>query len=158
MHVVVIGCGFHGRGIAYELAEADDITEITVVDKDRDVALEVAQKIGAKPQILNIQDRAGLCKVISGAGMVFNGVGPYHYRRNAVCVVEAAITERVPYVDMNDDHEPTETLLLDPKWNQAAVQAEIPVFYIIQKTITNVKMVIFYLWILEQNMQIMLLI
>ena len=25
MHVVVIGCGFHGRGIAYELAAANEI-------------------------------------------------------------------------------------------------------------------------------------
>ena len=25
MHVVVIGCGFHGRGIAYELVAANEI-------------------------------------------------------------------------------------------------------------------------------------
>ena len=127
MHVVVIGCGFHGRGIAYELAAAKEITELTVVDQDSVLVRDVAQKIDANSQTIKVQDRDALRKVIRGADMVFNGIGPYHYCRNGLCVVEAAIAERVPYVDMNDDHEPAEALLLDPKWNEAALQADIPV-------------------------------
>ena len=127
MHVVMIGCGFHGRGIAYELAEASEVTEVTLVDRNADVARDVAQKIGAKWQTLEVQDQSALRAVIRGTDMVFNGIGPYHYRRNGLCVVEAAIAEKVAYVDMNDDHEPAEALFFDPQWNNAAIEAGIPV-------------------------------
>ena len=127
MHIIMIGCGFHGRGIAYELAEAKEVSEVTVVDRDADLARDVARKIGAKWQALAVQDENALRAVIRGADMVFNGIGPYHYQRNGLCVVEAAIAEKVAYVDMNDDHEPAEALFLDPHWNEAAVEAGIPV-------------------------------
>lgn len=127
MHVVLIGCGFHGRGIAYELAEANEVTQVTVLDRDADLARGVAQKLGANWHAVEAQDTDALCAAIRGADMVFNGIGPYHYRRNALCVVEAAIREKVAYVDMNDDHEPAEALFLDPQWNKAAVEAGIPV-------------------------------
>ena len=127
MHIVMLGCGFHGRGIAYELAQALEVTEVTVVDRDANLARDVAQKIGAKWRAFEVQDEGALRSVIRGADMVFNGIGPYHYRRNALCVVEAAIAEKVAYVDMNDDHEPAEALFMDPKWNQGAIDAGIPV-------------------------------
>ncbi len=127
MHVVMIGCGFHGRGIAYELAEASEVTEVTLIDRDADLARDVAQKIGAKWHAVEVQDATALRAAIRGADMIFNGIGPYHYRRNGLCVVEAAIAEKVAYVDMNDDHEPAEALFLDPRWNQGAIDAGIPV-------------------------------
>ena len=127
MHVVMIGCGFHGRGIAYELAEASEVTAVTLVDRDADLARDVAQKIGAEWRALEVQDETALRAAVRGADMIFNGIGPYHYRRNGLCVVEAAIAEKVAYVDMNDDHEPAEALFLDPRWNQGAVEAGIPV-------------------------------
>ena len=127
MHVVIIGCGFHGRGIAYELAQAKEVTQVTVLDRDADLARRVAQKLGAQWQAVEVQDTHALRTAIRGAGMVFNGIGPYHYRRNGLCVVEAAIGEKVAYVDMNDDHEPAEALFLDPQWNKAAIDAGIPV-------------------------------
>lgn len=59
MHVVMIGCGFHGRGIAYELAEASEVTAVTLVDRDADLARDVAQKIGAEWRALEARTRPG---------------------------------------------------------------------------------------------------
>ena len=127
MRLVVLGCGFHGRGVAYELAELAEVSDVLVADRDAQLARKTAARIGARSAEVDVQDGARLREVIRGASLVFNAVGPYHYQRNGVRVVEAALAERVAYVDMNDDHEVAETLLLDPTWNRAAEQAGIAV-------------------------------
>ena len=38
MHVVVIGCGFHGRGIAYELAAENEILGANYVSLTLDLS------------------------------------------------------------------------------------------------------------------------
>ncbi|MDH3688808.1 MAG: saccharopine dehydrogenase NADP-binding domain-containing protein [Gammaproteobacteria bacterium] len=125
MRVVVIGCGFHGRGVAYELAAAPEVQSVVVVDKERAKAEAVAQKIRADWVQLEVQDTHSLSQALQGADLVFNAIGPYHYRRNALCVVEAALAAGVQYVDMNDDHEVAETLLLEPKWDRHASEVGI---------------------------------
>ena len=127
MRVVVIGAGFHGRGVAYALADAPDVDALIVADRDADSARRVAQKIGAEWRRLEVQDTAALTALLDGATLVFNAIGPYHYRRNALCVVEAALDRRVDYVDMSDDCEVAEALLLDPGWNERAERAGVAV-------------------------------
>ena len=127
MRIVVIGCGFHGRGIAYELAEAPDVDAIRVADLDGVLARRVAERIGADALELDVHDRPALKQALAGMDLVFNAIGPYHYRDNALTVVQAAIEAGVSYVDMNDDHEPAEALLLDTDWDRRAKEAGIAV-------------------------------
>ena len=127
MKLVVLGCGFHGRGVAYELAALPQVSDVVVADRDAALAQTTAQRIGARWAHVDVQDSARLREVIRGAAMVFNAVGPYHYRQNGERVVQAAIDEGVACVDMNDDHEVAESLLLDASWDEAARQAGIAV-------------------------------
>ena len=127
MRLVLLGCGFHGRGVAYELAEMSEISDVLVADRDGQLARSTAERIGARWAEVDVQEEIRLREVIRGASLVFNAVGPYHYRQNGVRVVRAALAERVAYVDMNDDHEVAEDLLLDPTWNEAAKRAGIAV-------------------------------
>jgi lysine 6-dehydrogenase len=123
LKVVVLGCGFHGRGIAYQLAGSSG--SVCVVDRDGERAEAVGSKAGVSWRVADVTDRDGLRDVLSGAGMVVNAVGPYH--RTALGVVEAAIEAGVHYVDMNDDHEVAEALLLDPSWDERARRAGVTV-------------------------------
>jgi saccharopine dehydrogenase-like NADP-dependent oxidoreductase len=122
MRIAVLGCGFHGRGIAYQLAGS---AELRVVDRDGERAEAVADKAGAGWRVADVGDPHGLREALSGVDLVVNAVGPYH--RTAVGVVEAAIEAGVHYVDMNDDHEVAEALLLDPSWDERARRAGVTV-------------------------------
>ena len=127
LRILVIGCGFHGRGIAYELATAPDVDAIRVADLDGGFARRVGERIGAEPMELDLHDTYALKQALADMDLVFNATGPYHYRDNALTVVQAAIDAGVSYVDMNDDHEPAEALLLDPEWDRRAREAGIAV-------------------------------
>ena len=127
MRIVVIGCGFHGRGIAYELAKAPDVDAMRVADLDGRRVRQVAERIGADAMQLDVHDLPALRQALAGMDLVFNAIGPYHYRNNALTVVQAAIDAGVSYVDMNDDHEPAENLLLDPDWDLRAKKAGVAV-------------------------------
>ena len=127
MKLVVLGCGFHGRGVAYELAKMPEITDVVVADRDSALARQTAERIGAQWSSIDVQNGAALRDLIRSASLVFNAVGPYHYLQSGVRVVEAALAERVAYVDMNDDHEVAEELLLNPTWNESAKEAGIAI-------------------------------
>lgn len=122
MQIAVLGCGFHGRGIAYQLAGSADLR---VVDRDGERAEAVGSKAGASWRVADVGDPHGLREALSGVDMVVNAVGPYH--RTAVGVIEAALDAGVHYVDMNDDHEVAEALLLDPSWDERARRAGVTV-------------------------------
>lgn len=127
MRVAVIGCGFHGRGIAYELEASPGVTSLVVVDRDRERAERCAAKCGADAAVLDIHDSPALDRALIGASLIVNAVGPYHYLDNALAVVEAAIRTRTPYADMADDHDVAEALFLDPVWDSRAKAAGIGV-------------------------------
>ena len=121
MNVVILGCGYHGRGIAYEIAGAGDVTQVRVADKNASRAKVVAEKTGVDWLELDVRDGPGLRAMFRGMDLVFNAVGPYH--RYALGVIEAAIDAGVNYVDMCDDHEVAEALFFDPQWNSKAKSA-----------------------------------
>lgn len=127
MKIIVLGCGFHGRGIAYELSRSLPDADILVADKIGSLARSVADKINCQWLELDIHDAPALRSALTGGSLVFNGIGPYHYQESGLRVVDAAIEEAVPYVDMNDDHEVAEALLLNPDWGRRAKDAGIPV-------------------------------
>src|SRR5690348_9541877 len=102
MKIALLGCGFHGRGIAYQLAGSGDAS-LTVADRDGAKAAAVGDKAGVPWREVDVTDPDPLREVLDGVDLVVNAVGPYH--RTALGVVEAAIELGVHYVDMNDDHE-----------------------------------------------------
>jgi len=122
--IVLLGCGFHGRGIAYHLAQAGGV-ELRVVDRDERRASAVGHKARVGWGTVDVADRDGLRTAIKGADTVVNAVGPYH--RSALDIIDAAIDSGVHYVDMNDDHEVAEAVLLDPSWDERARRADVTV-------------------------------
>src|SRR4051812_27095306 len=125
MRIVLIGCGFHGRGIAYHLAGTGRAIELTVLDRYGARAAAVGEKAGASSGTLDVTDLDGLRAAIAGCDVVVNAVGPYHL--TALSTIQAAIDAGVNYVDMNDDHEVAEALLLDPAWDERARRAGVTV-------------------------------
>ena len=125
MRIVVLGCGFHGRGIVYQLARSGRAIDLSVLDRNGEQAAAVGNKAGGPWGTIDVTDGHSLREVLGGADVVVNAVGPYH--RTALDVVEAAIDVGIHYVDMNDDHEIAEALLLDPSWDQRARRAGVTV-------------------------------
>lgn len=124
MRIVVLGCGFHGRGVAYQLA-ASGAGEVIVADIDPERAASTGAKAGVGWAAIDVRDRAALAKILDGAGVVFNATGPYHLL--GLGVIDAAIEQHVPYVDMLDDHEVAEAVLLDPSWDARAKAAGVSI-------------------------------
>lgn len=125
MRIMVLGCGFHGRGIAYQIAAEGEDVEMVAADKDGGLARRVAEKTGGEWMEVDVEDRAGLTEALKGIHTVFNATGPYHLL--GMKVVDAAIATNTHYVDMADDHEMTEELLLNPEWGRRARQAGVAV-------------------------------
>lgn len=122
--IVLIGCGFHGRGIAYHLARSGRV-DLRVLDRDEGRATALGTNAGVQSGTVDVTDRVGLRKAIRGADTVVNAVGPYH--QTALGVIAAAIDTGINYVDMNDDHEVAEAVLLDPSWDERARRAGLTV-------------------------------
>ena len=125
MRILVLGCGFHGRGIAYQIvAEGQDV-ELVSADRDGERARRVAERTGGEWMELDVEDESGLRKALEGVDTIFNATGPYHLL--GLKVVDAAIDTNTHYVDMADDHEMTEELFLNPEWDRRAREAEVGV-------------------------------
>lgn len=122
--IVLLGCGFHGRGIAYQLAREPGV-ELKVLDRNEALAAEVGRKAGVPSATVDVNDATGLAAALAGADAVVNAVGPYH--RSALRVIEAALAAGIHYIDMADDHEVAEAVLLDPQWEARAKAAGVTV-------------------------------
>ena len=59
MKVVLLGCGFHGRGIGYQLAAAEGV-ELSVLDLDGARAEAVGEKAGVPSGTADVTDPEGL--------------------------------------------------------------------------------------------------
>jgi saccharopine dehydrogenase-like NADP-dependent oxidoreductase len=125
MTIVLLGCGFHGRGIAYQLAGPGRAIALSVLDRDGRRASAGGNKAGVPWRTIDVTDRDSLREVLEGVDAVVNAVGPYH--QTALGVIDAAIDVGTHYVDMNDDHEVAEALLLDPLWDERAQRAGVTV-------------------------------
>jgi saccharopine dehydrogenase-like NADP-dependent oxidoreductase len=125
MRIVLLGCGFHGRGIAYRLATSVPGIVLSVADRDAGRASALGAKAGLPWSTVDVTDGERLRELLAGVDMVVNAVGPYH--RTALGVIDAALDVGVHYVDMNDDHEVAEAVLLDPSWDERARRAGVTV-------------------------------
>ena len=122
--IALLGCGFHGRGIAYHLA-GSGTAELRVLDRDAERASAVGSKAGVQWGTVDVTDPNSLRAALQGVDTVVNAVGPYH--RTALAVIEAAIAAGIHYVDMADDHEIAEAVLLDPSWDERARRAGVTI-------------------------------
>ena len=125
MKILVLGCGFHGRGIAYQIAAEGSAVELVAADKDVGRARRVAEKTTGQWLSLDVEDASALRRALGEVDTVFNATGPYHLL--GLKVIDAAIATGTHYVDMADDHEVTEELFLNPEWDQRAGTADVAV-------------------------------
>lgn len=125
MKVMVLGCGFHGRGIAYQIAAESKDVELVAADKDGERARRVAERTGGEWMTLDVENGEALRGAFEGVDTVFNATGPYHLL--GLQVVDAAIETGTHYVDMADDHEMTEELFFNPDWDRRAREAGVGV-------------------------------
>lgn len=127
MRVAILGCGMQGRRVAYHLASSDIVSGLVVADKNKELALKVASKIGAKAvgQQVDISERNSLETILGEVDIVFNGVGPFY--KYAIGVIEAAIAQKTHYVDINDDYDVAEELFLKSDYDAQAKQAGVTV-------------------------------
>jgi saccharopine dehydrogenase-like NADP-dependent oxidoreductase len=114
MKVLVLGTGGMGIAAAKTVAEFNEITELTVADRNEKAARECAAYCGPHVQFLtlDVTDTAALREALSQVDVVLNCVGPFF--RFGVPILTAAIESKTHYLDICDDPEPTlEMLELD---------------------------------------------
>ena len=106
MKVIILGgCGFIGSSIARDLIKSEQVTRVTLADKNTDM-VKVADSVKASPKItvkhLDVNTSfADLVRTISGNDVVVNCVGPYS--EDSVNIVKAAIEAGVTYTDVCDN-------------------------------------------------------
>jgi lysine 6-dehydrogenase len=140
MRVAILGCGMEGRRVAHRLAASKAVSHLIVADKYEELASKLAGKIGPKAasRQVDVTDRKSLEEILEQVNITFNGVGPYY--KYAFGVIQAAIAQKVHYVDLNDDYDAVEELFLRSDYDAQAKQAGITVLCCIGATpgLTNV--------------------
>jgi len=118
--VVLGGAGVMGSYAVERLSKSDVFSEIIVADIDEEKARnisEMSEKLGYTK--VDATDKDDLFRVIKGADVVVNCVGPFY--KFAPRILETAIEQGVDYVDICDDYDATEKLIDD--FNSRAVDA-----------------------------------
>lgn len=124
MKVLLLGAGAMGAKAAETAAAFDEVTKLTVADRDAAAAAEVAARCASKGHALtlDVTDTAALKAAMDQADTVLNLVGPFF--RFGVPILKAAIETRTPYLDICDDPQPTlDMLALDSQARAAQVPA-----------------------------------
>lgn len=110
--VVLGGCGGIGSVAVRTLASGDFFDEIVVAEKRYDAACEMAEALDperVKAVSIDVEDEAGIGKVIEGSTVVLNCIGPFY--RFGPPVLRAVIESGINYVDVCDDLDATEAML-----------------------------------------------
>jgi saccharopine dehydrogenase-like NADP-dependent oxidoreductase len=125
MKMLILGCGNVGYNVAMQIIPRQPDINFMVADIDLAIAQDVADKVGCDTQAVrvDINDASSLDQALVGVDLVFNAVGPFY--RSAVAVIEAAIKNRVNYMDINDDHDVASELLFGGPYHQRAQDAGI---------------------------------
>src|SRR5690554_2435860 len=123
MKILLLGCGNVGANVARQLVAGNPDVEYVIADINADTATALATEVGsaARAMRVDINQPQQLDAALDGVQLVFNAVGPFY--RSAVPVVEAALRNRVDYIDINDDHDVAEELLLKGDYHQRALAA-----------------------------------
>lgn len=123
MRPIILGCGNIGSSVARKLAALRKDLQLIVADWNLPAAEALAAEIGGGTIAchVDVNDPESLNKVLSQGNVVLNTVGPFY--RTALFVIEAAITAKVHYIDINDDHDVAAQLVLDPSYDRRAKDA-----------------------------------
>ncbi|MGG4220580.1 saccharopine dehydrogenase NADP-binding domain-containing protein [Paenibacillus jamilae] len=125
--VVILGCGNVGSDVARYVAEEVPAAKILVADYNIEAAEKLANEIGAQAVQFNATIPDDVKRVLNGADIVFNGVGPFH--RFALPIIQQAIASGVNYVDINDDYDVAFELINTDKFDKAAKEAGVTVIF-----------------------------
>ncbi|VUT24138.1 MAG: Saccharopine dehydrogenase [Candidatus Methanolliviera sp. GoM_oil] len=113
MKIVVLGgCGTVGATAVGDLVSDDTFSEIVVADKNIEKARGLVSKLDSdklSAVFVDVTDAKSLRKVIEGASLVLNVVGPFY--RFAEPITNAVIEEGINCVDICDDYDATMKLL-----------------------------------------------
>lgn len=121
---VLGGAGEMGRYVVQTLATDPTFSHVVVADLDLGAAEELAASIGGavSARRLDAGDEQSLDDVLGDTDAVVSCVGPFY--RFGVPVLRAAVRNRVDYLDICDDWEPTlEMLDLDSEAAEAGIVA-----------------------------------
>jgi len=105
------GSGGMGRFAVETCMEFDNISEVIVADINEEAAIAFSHSMNEKVSGLglDVTDLNALKKVMKGADVVINTVGPFF--KYGPPILEAAIETGCHYLDINDDWEPTIEML-----------------------------------------------
>jgi saccharopine dehydrogenase-like NADP-dependent oxidoreductase len=115
------GTGDMGRHAARVLAKADFTHRLVLAGLDTPEGRAFATSLGSVAQFhaFDLNDNQALDRLMAGADIVVNTAGPFF--RFGEKIAAAAISHKLPYIDICDDVEPTEALL---KKHHQAKQAQ----------------------------------
>lgn len=122
MKLLVLGAGIVGSHIVQTAAAMPVFSAITVADRVKHRADEVAARFGATAVTVDAADPASLADPMRAADLVISAIGPA--TRFGVSTLRAAIQARRNFIDITDDPHPTlEMLNLDAEARAAGVTA-----------------------------------
>ncbi|KAE8312653.1 Saccharopine dehydrogenase-domain-containing protein [Aspergillus transmontanensis] len=124
--VVLIGAAGEMCRVAVERFAKASNAQLVLADLNTTVIESLAASFPsgrATTQKLDLFDETALANLISGAGLVVLGAGPYS--KTSQPVVKACIKAKVPYLDFDDDVESTQDAL---NLNQEAKKAGVPLY------------------------------
>lgn len=110
--VVFVGAAGEMCRVAVERFAKVSNAQLVLADLNTSVTESLASRFPAgraKSQRLDLFDEATLVNLISSAGLVVLGAGPYS--KTSQPVLKACIKARVPYLDFDDDVESTQSAL-----------------------------------------------
>lgn len=126
MKVVVLGAAGAVAGeVARQLAARHGEVEIVLADRDLAGATKLAEEIAAIAVQVDASDPASLAQVVAGAGLVVNGVGPFH--RFGLTVARACVEAGAHYVDVCDEYDVAADMLADAELEAKAKAAGVTV-------------------------------
>jgi len=109
--LVLGGTGDMGRRAVLDLAQAPDVSVLTIAGRSVKKAETLAQQVGAKARAasVDVNDHARLVALMREHDVVAGAVGPYY--RYEVPLAKAAIEAGTPYVSICDDFDAAERVL-----------------------------------------------
>lgn len=123
MKLVFLGAGAIANETAMLVRKSFKDLDLVIADIDLDRAEAVAKKVAGRALQFDATDPLSIAETIKDADLVFNAVGPFY--RFGLGIIQAAIANKVNYIDICDEYDVTLTLVEDKALDQAAKDANI---------------------------------